>query len=63
MREVMRYAGPRMLWRHPLLAVAHLIDGRRPARPQPNSQAAAQDQIRRVHRHAEAAARIGRPSA
>ncbi len=23
-REVMRYAGPRMTWRHPLLAVAHL---------------------------------------
>ena len=24
---VMRYAGPRMLLRHPLLAVAHLVDG------------------------------------
>lgn len=24
MREVMRYAGPRMLWRHPWLALAHL---------------------------------------
>jgi hypothetical protein len=24
MRDVMRYAGPRMLWRHPLLAVRHL---------------------------------------
>lgn len=23
MRVVMRYAGPRMLWRHPLLATAH----------------------------------------
>ena len=44
MRAVMRYAGPRMLWRHPLLAVAHLIDGRRPAPPRPNSQAAAQGQ-------------------
>jgi hypothetical protein len=30
-RTVMRYAGPRMLTRHPVLAVAHLIDGRRPA--------------------------------
>lgn len=30
-RAVMRYAGPRMLLRHPLLAVRHLIDGlRRP---------------------------------
>ncbi|MFC2079750.1 nitrous oxide-stimulated promoter family protein [Candidatus Bipolaricaulota bacterium] len=28
-RAVMRYAGPRMLARHPLLAVTHLIDGRR----------------------------------
>lgn len=24
MKEVMRYAGPRMLWRHPLLAIRHL---------------------------------------
>jgi hypothetical protein len=30
-REVMRYSGPRMLKRHPVLAVAHLVDGRRPA--------------------------------
>lgn len=28
-REVMRYSGPRMLRRHPLLAVAHLVDGRK----------------------------------
>jgi predicted amidophosphoribosyltransferase len=28
-RAVMRYAGPRMLWRHPLLAVLHLVDGLR----------------------------------
>jgi predicted amidophosphoribosyltransferase len=28
-RAVMRYAGPRMLWRHPILAVRHLRDGRR----------------------------------
>ncbi len=28
-RVVMRYAGPRMLWKHPVLAVQHLIDGRR----------------------------------
>jgi hypothetical protein len=31
MRQVMRFAGPRMLWRHPLLAILHLIDGRRAA--------------------------------
>ncbi len=28
-RAVMRYAGPRMLREHPVLAVAHLRDGRR----------------------------------
>lgn len=28
-REVMRYSGPRMLGRHPVLGVAHLVDGRR----------------------------------
>jgi hypothetical protein len=28
-RRVMRYAGPRMLWRHPFLALMHLLDGRR----------------------------------
>ena len=26
-RTVMRYAGPRMLFRHPVLAVLHLVDG------------------------------------
>ena len=30
-RQVMRWAGPRMLWRHPVLVVCHMIDGRRPA--------------------------------
>ncbi len=30
-RQVMGWAGPRMLWRHPVLAVWHVIDGRRPA--------------------------------
>jgi len=30
-RVVMRYAGPRMLWRHPCLAIAHVVDGRRQA--------------------------------
>jgi hypothetical protein len=34
-REVMRFAGPRMVWHHPVLALYHLIDGRRsePRRP------------------------------
>ena len=37
-RAVMRYAGPRMLWRHPVLAIAHVRDGRRlaPDLPTPN---------------------------
>ncbi len=29
-REVMRYAGPRMLLRHPVLAIRHLRDEKRP---------------------------------
>jgi hypothetical protein len=35
MRLIMRYAGPRMLYHHPVLAVHHLLDGRRekPLRP------------------------------
>lgn len=32
MREVMRFAGPRMIWRHPVLALLHLLDGRREPR-------------------------------
>jgi hypothetical protein len=27
-KHVMRFAGPRMLWRHPWLSVCHLLDGR-----------------------------------
>ncbi|HSQ02960.1 MAG TPA: nitrous oxide-stimulated promoter family protein [Burkholderiales bacterium] len=30
-RIVMRWSGPRMLLRHPLLAIQHMLDGRRPA--------------------------------
>ena len=30
-RVIMRYAGPPMMTRHPVLAVRHLLDGRRPA--------------------------------
>jgi len=28
-RAVMRYSGPRMIFRHPIAAIRHLIDGRR----------------------------------
>jgi hypothetical protein len=32
---VMRYAGPRMLYRHPIMTLQHMIDGLRgePSRP------------------------------
>jgi hypothetical protein len=31
-REVMRYSGPRMITRHPVLGLAHAVDGRRQAK-------------------------------
>jgi len=35
-KNVMRYAGPRMAWRHPKLALLHALDGlRRPGRGKP----------------------------
>ncbi len=34
-RVVMRYAGGRMLIHHPVLAIRHLLDGRRKASPLP----------------------------
>ena len=30
MKQIMRWAGQRMLWRHPMLTVRHLIDDKRP---------------------------------
>ncbi|MDF7680134.1 nitrous oxide-stimulated promoter family protein [Enterobacteriaceae bacterium ESL0689] len=30
MKQIMRWAGPRMIWRHPLLTVLHLLDDQRP---------------------------------
>jgi hypothetical protein len=41
-KEVMRYAGPRMIRRHPVLATLHLLEGRRPAPPPPKRKAAPQ---------------------
>ena len=40
-RETMRYAGPRMLLRHPVLALKHVADGTRPAPPKPTNTAGA----------------------
>lgn len=37
-RVMMRYAGPKMLLRHPWLAIAHLIDGRREAPEKPRNK-------------------------
>jgi hypothetical protein len=34
-QEVMRYSGPRMLWRHPILAIIHLRDRLRKIPPHP----------------------------
>ena len=36
MKEVMRFAGPRMLLRHPILAIRHLLDEKREAPPPQN---------------------------
>ena len=35
MKQIMRWAGPRMLWHHPVLAIRHLIDDKRPVPPLP----------------------------
>jgi hypothetical protein len=37
-REVMRFAGPRMLRRHPVLAIRHMLDGSRRAESPPPSR-------------------------
>ena len=34
-KEVMRYAGPRMVWRHPILAITHMRDRLRKIPPIP----------------------------
>jgi predicted amidophosphoribosyltransferase len=47
-RVVMRYAGPRMIYKHPLLAILHLLDGRRAA---PDRDLAANISRRRRSQH------------
>jgi len=39
-QEIMRFAGPKMLWRHPVLAIFHLIDGKRKQSPKIKKPAA-----------------------
>lgn len=34
-KDVMRYAGPRMIWRHPILALRHWLDAYRETPPVP----------------------------
>ena len=36
-KEVMRYAGPRLIFRHPILALMHLMDGHRSPLREPSS--------------------------
>ena len=38
-RDIMRHAGPRMMWRHPWLALAHVLDKRYVAPPRPRATA------------------------
>jgi Nitrous oxide-stimulated promoter len=38
-RDVMRYSGPRMVFRHPWLALMHVVDKRHVAPPKPNAAA------------------------
>ena len=44
-RMVMRYAGPQMMYRHPILALYHLFDGRRkePIKPVSSNEKASRD--------------------
>jgi len=37
-RAVMRFSGPRMMYRHPWLTIRHLIDTRRPASELPRKR-------------------------
>ncbi len=55
MRDVMRWAGPRMVWHHPLLALFHLIDGRRSAPDPPRRRPAHQDGEEAISSEAAAA--------
>jgi hypothetical protein len=46
-RAVMRYAGPRMLYRHPIMALQHLLDGIRKEPVQPRTVRSARDKAPR----------------
>ena len=38
-KVVMHFAGPRMLWRHPVLAIQHILDGFRSVPPLKSTKA------------------------
>lgn len=38
-REAMRYAGPKMIWHHPIEALTHILDKRRPIPERPPKNA------------------------
>ncbi len=40
-KDVMRYAGPRMIYRHPILAMRHILHGRREAPQDPRRRESA----------------------
>ncbi len=43
MRQVMQFSGPRMLKKHPWLAIMHLIDAHRPVPPLPKRHVSGRD--------------------
>jgi hypothetical protein len=49
-REIMRYSGPRMLRRHPILAILHLLDGRRQVQRPVGRRPAPRDGVERTGR-------------
>lgn len=40
-RSIMRWAGPRLVWTHPVMAVRHIFDSMRPAPEKPRNRSAA----------------------
>ena len=49
-RVVMRWAGPRMLSRHPILGILHILDGRRPSPRLPERPQKTQARKRKLSR-------------
>lgn len=49
-KAIMRWSGPRMLLRHPILAIRHLIDDHRPVPDYPKKDTASKTSIERATR-------------